>query len=69
MKRFPPNLNGYTGIYCLNCNTVFYTFCSPIFRSSLDGRRCPICRRFHCLLWITECNQPKDLSAEAEEEE
>jgi len=57
---FPAFLNGYNGIVCTDCNTVFYgPKGSKIIelRGSAE-RTCPICGG-HQLLWIEKYTQPE----------
>ena len=60
LGRFPDFLNGYNGVVCTGCNTVFY---GPKGSKIIElresvARTCPICGE-HQLLWIVEDTQPE----------
>ena len=72
LDQFPEYLNGYNGIVCKNCNTVFYgPKGSKIIELREGSAVCPLCGGENVLLWITADDQPegeRDVKVSAEEE-
>jgi hypothetical protein len=60
LERFPEYLNGYNGIVCQHCNTVFYgPKHSKIIELQETSADCPLCGGENTLHWIMPFKQPK----------
>ena len=60
LGRFPDFLNGYNGVVCTSCNTVFYgPKGSEIIKLRERNANCPICEGKNVLRWIVDDTQPK----------
>ena len=60
LGKFPDFLNGYSGVVCTGCNTVFYgPKDSEIIALRNRNADCPICGRRKVLCWIADDTQPE----------